>query len=375
MSSSKQTDGSDRFACTHQGCGRSFARKEHLSRHELSHSDTRYVCSVCGREFTRRLGCFSLHSKNCIVNVLFSDSLHRHITKHGDAFKPTPSGRSKRACIACHASKIKCDGNVNCSRCVKKGVDCIYEQQDTAPQAKPSTTENLSQSQPYTDSPQPNPTVITTMSPQIQEPEVPMSSIPSYNIDITMSDVESNIPDSLAPESMDPRSTPETTTAENRLNWILNSRIEKDSGVPDSSRIQAEDLLAQPECDDFHNRCHTMYFLKFHHRWAILHRSTYSNYGFNVLSVTVMLIGAWLEGSGEAREYAINSHMRVMDEIFTKLVCYVRSKNYLLQLTLSQEPCLLKGRIQTVATYKSLPGSLAEHNIWNVLWSMKSISA
>lgn len=61
-----------------------------------------------------------------------SDSLQRHLARHGDVFKPAPSGRSKRACLACRAGKVKCDGNDKCSTCVKKCIDCKYRQEDQA---------------------------------------------------------------------------------------------------------------------------------------------------------------------------------------------------------------------------------------------------
>jgi hypothetical protein len=62
-----------------------------------------------------------------------SDSLHRHLVRHGAEFKPTPSGRSKKACIACHKGKIKCDGIEPCSKCASKGSACVYEKQPTQP--------------------------------------------------------------------------------------------------------------------------------------------------------------------------------------------------------------------------------------------------
>jgi hypothetical protein len=35
-------------------CGKSFIRKEHLRRHQASHTGRSFQCSVCGRSFTRR---------------------------------------------------------------------------------------------------------------------------------------------------------------------------------------------------------------------------------------------------------------------------------------------------------------------------------
>lgn len=65
-----------------------------------------------------------------MLTCYFSDSLQRHLARHGDVFKPTPSGRSKRACLSCRAGKIKCDGNDRCTTCAKRGVECKYREED-----------------------------------------------------------------------------------------------------------------------------------------------------------------------------------------------------------------------------------------------------
>lgn len=57
----------DRQKCLHPGCGKSFARKEHLARHVRSHKQTnRYTCQFCQREFTRR---FDLHTNSTLNNT------------------------------------------------------------------------------------------------------------------------------------------------------------------------------------------------------------------------------------------------------------------------------------------------------------------
>lgn len=47
-------NGEKRFACHHDGCGRSFTRAEHLQRHLLNHSTGEFTCSRCRAHFKRR---------------------------------------------------------------------------------------------------------------------------------------------------------------------------------------------------------------------------------------------------------------------------------------------------------------------------------
>ena len=43
------------YRCQTNGCGRSFTRKEHLTRHERSHNAANlHTCHVCHRKFNRR---------------------------------------------------------------------------------------------------------------------------------------------------------------------------------------------------------------------------------------------------------------------------------------------------------------------------------
>ena len=46
---------SRRYACKHGGCGKTFARKEHLARHEKSHVPANLLqCPACKRHFNRK---------------------------------------------------------------------------------------------------------------------------------------------------------------------------------------------------------------------------------------------------------------------------------------------------------------------------------
>ena len=45
-----------RHVCHFAGCTKSFLRKEHLTRHEKSHTaDRSFVCHICKRGFNRKL--------------------------------------------------------------------------------------------------------------------------------------------------------------------------------------------------------------------------------------------------------------------------------------------------------------------------------
>lgn len=67
---SRTTDGVEAHACNEKltintlgpgstarhlcHCGKSFIRKEHLTRHQSSHDKLAYLCNICQRQFSRR---------------------------------------------------------------------------------------------------------------------------------------------------------------------------------------------------------------------------------------------------------------------------------------------------------------------------------
>lgn len=90
-----------------QLCPAKFTRVTHLQRHVRSHTNERsYHCGLCGAQFTR------------------SDVLSRHKKTCKD---PMVSNRSRqKSCKACAASKVKCDLEYPCSRCVSRNETCIF---------------------------------------------------------------------------------------------------------------------------------------------------------------------------------------------------------------------------------------------------------
>ncbi|KAJ7572940.1 hypothetical protein C8J56DRAFT_1067286 [Mycena floridula] len=91
-------------------CPAKFTRTAHLNRHLRSHAnERRYQCDRCTAEFTR------------------SDLLSRHKRKCGLKSMNASGGRSrKKSCESCVQSKVKCDRQAPCSRCIHGGKQCIY---------------------------------------------------------------------------------------------------------------------------------------------------------------------------------------------------------------------------------------------------------
>ncbi|KAF3802257.1 hypothetical protein GCG54_00012505 [Colletotrichum gloeosporioides] len=104
-------------------CGKTFRRREHLSRHLDRHSGRRsHTCSICKRAFSRS-------GKR--------DTLKRHVRTHGTAVlaewtqnnDDNSSRDQRRACEACAKAKQRCDGRrpAPCTNCTNKGRRCLYQ--------------------------------------------------------------------------------------------------------------------------------------------------------------------------------------------------------------------------------------------------------
>ncbi|OJJ08764.1 hypothetical protein ASPVEDRAFT_66629 [Aspergillus versicolor CBS 583.65] len=90
-------------------CSASFHRREHLQRHQRSHSQSKdFHCHVCDKRFSRR------------------DTLQRHLATHGQVpvQLSTASPRASRACTNCVKSKQRCRGPQPCERCTRRGWRC-----------------------------------------------------------------------------------------------------------------------------------------------------------------------------------------------------------------------------------------------------------
>lgn len=101
----------DMVFCTY--CGAEFQRPEHLERHLLTHTEAKpFRCPTCHTSFNRK------------------DLLQRHVqTIHAAAHSHIPVVEpvttSAIACERCAKAKAKCDRELPCSRCVRRGEECV----------------------------------------------------------------------------------------------------------------------------------------------------------------------------------------------------------------------------------------------------------
>lgn len=116
-------------------CGAAFQRAEHLARHQLLHLGERpFSCSNCERRFSRRYAsrtCTNPGLANC--PLVFRDTLQRHLAVHRETLEQGSrstgaKSRVRRACRICAHSKLRCDGQNPCKRCLAKGNTCSYPQ-------------------------------------------------------------------------------------------------------------------------------------------------------------------------------------------------------------------------------------------------------
>ncbi|OJJ95207.1 hypothetical protein ASPACDRAFT_47952 [Aspergillus aculeatus ATCC 16872] len=97
------------FSCSHPGCGRSYRRKEHLTRHTASHlQPSAAACPFCDKTFSR------------------NDTLRHHV-RHNHHDKKLNSSRALKACDNCRSRRTRCDGSAPCTPCQQRGMQCSLQ--------------------------------------------------------------------------------------------------------------------------------------------------------------------------------------------------------------------------------------------------------
>jgi hypothetical protein len=87
----------------------------------------------------------------------------------------------------------------------------------------------------------------------------------------------------------------------------------------DRSTSNGNDWPALPEADTV--KFTKLYFAHFHHRWPVLHAPGFEDETAPpVLLSCVIMIGAFIHGTSESKELAMNFQSRVLDYIFLQLV-------------------------------------------------------
>lgn len=98
-------------------CFKSYKRREHLQRHQLSHvADRPHQCPTCAGAFQR------------------ADVLRRHLrTCVGTVRQPSQGASRRRACDRCVQQKKACNNAQPCRNCSKRGTSCLYTAQANRP--------------------------------------------------------------------------------------------------------------------------------------------------------------------------------------------------------------------------------------------------
>lgn len=83
---------------------------------------------------------------------------------------------------------------------------------------------------------------------------------------------------------------------------------------------QSLDIGLEKHMDVTSERYLLFYYSHFHHRWPIIHRPSLDDEDSENLARSSMAnIGAWLEGSKQAKDFALKSHEKLVKEIMSQL--------------------------------------------------------
>jgi len=104
------------------------------------------------------------------------------------------------------------------------------------------------------------------------------------------------------------------------IKWILSSRVEREDDDAISRTLLIIDKNPYPVPEELAQKYTALYFAHFHHRWTIIHAPTYEADGLTVLTSSIAMIGAWLDGTPESKESAIKMHNNLTDQISERLV-------------------------------------------------------
>ncbi|RFU82038.1 transcription factor zn, c2h2 / cys6 [Trichoderma arundinaceum] len=229
-----------------------------------------------------------------------SDLLRRHLTLH-DGSAPSDSKRV-RACDACHASKIRCDGGVRCSLCTKRGIDCAFTRGPALGSAANLQQGSASSLHSAHGSRSPDPPGSGTEA---------SASAGGSQPDTTQA-IPANYMDPLgqAAQQQDPVSIPIEG-----LKLVLEA-VSKPRSPEPSSRPQRQ---PPPQVKEWSSACIKAYMGRFHDRWPIVHAPTFEREVDSVrLRSTAIIIGSWLQNETDnSLIFDIHSILvkRLLDEL------------------------------------------------------------
>lgn len=234
----------------------------------------------------------------------YSDLLRRHLTLHDG---PAHSDSKRvRACDACHASKIRCDGGTRCSLCTKRGIDCAFTRGPG-----PNSTSNLQRR-----SLSSLPSVSKSHSPDTPTPSMPTSDLhdtPKPDIHQVVATSYTNI---VGPAAQGTQHLgPSIATA--GLKLILNVI----SNPPSSETLSKNRLQLPPEVEKWSSECLRAYMRHFHDRWPLLHIPTFEREVISIgLRSTAIMIGSWVRNETADNSLVFDIHSMLVKNLLADLV-------------------------------------------------------
>jgi hypothetical protein len=102
------------------------------------------------------------------------------------------------------------------------------------------------------------------------------------------------------------------------INWSA-VKIRTDSSFQNA--LPAPDIDLESQLDAESEKYLELYYLHFHHRWPLFHRPSLDEEAPGIIvSSSMAMIGAWLDGSLEAKKRALDSHEKLIANITSQLV-------------------------------------------------------
>lgn len=258
----------------------------------------------------------------------YSDLLRRHLTLHDG---PAHSDSKRvRACDACHASKIRCDGGTQCSLCTKRGIDCAFTRGPG-----PNSTSNLQRR-----SVSSLPSTSKSHSPDIPTSSISISDPDGAPKPVTTQLVPTHFSDVVGPADQGTQHLdPSIATA--GLKLILNV-----ISNPLSSETMSRNRLQLPEqIEKWSSECLRAYITHFHDRWPILHIPTFEQEVISIgLRSTAIIIGSWLRNESADSSLVYDIHNILVKNLLADLVsCTLnhmeRQYTYMVELFADRNYC------------------------------------
>lgn len=125
------------------------------------------------------------------------------------------------------------------------------------------------------------------------------------------------LPVAPAPHPARELEAPMITMPPPRLGYmdLMNMRVEKHPRNDHAMSI--DDIEISPT----ERKYLDSYYDNFHHRWSMIHRPSFdTNKNETPLIAAMKMIGAWLLGTRESKEYATNVHERLAANLLPRLV-------------------------------------------------------